>query len=50
VINSGQFTDKTELAKACGYTSINADGREIVNYAAFFEAKTEAQSSPESYD
>jgi len=50
VINSGQFTEKIELAKACGYTSTTADGREIVNYTAFFEAKTKALSSSESYD
>ena len=44
MVDSGLYADKTELVKACGYVSIHADGREIVNYTAFFEAMTEAKS------
>jgi hypothetical protein len=44
MVDSGLYADKTELVKACGYVSIHADGREIVNYTAFFEAMTEAKT------
>ncbi|XGB38872.1 MAG: hypothetical protein LVT47_11645 [Cyanobacteria bacterium LVE1205-1] len=48
MVDSGQFPDKSALVKACGYTSISPDGREIICYTAFFEAMTEAKSSSES--
>lgn len=45
--NSGKYTDKTELVKACGYVCIFPDGREVVSYTAFFEAMAEANSLQE---
>lgn len=45
LINSGQYTDKSELVKACGYVTSYEDGSEKVHYTAFLEAKNEAESS-----
>ena len=37
---------KTELARACGYVTTLGDGRERVNYTAFYEALLHAKGFP----